>query len=130
MPGAESLWVGKMKFDQPEPHSREMLERELASNDQSRICRALIAAALHDRDRLYVESLIIRFLNHADPYVRGIAALAAGHVARIHGSLTVERIVPMVERLLTDAEPQTRGTAEDALDDIRRFLVKPKPYDG
>jgi HEAT repeat protein len=116
-----------MKFDQPGPHSRELLKRELASNDQSRICRALIAAALHETDRLYVESLIIKFLSHADAYVRGIAALAAGHVARIHGALTVDRIVPLVERLLNDPEPQTRGTAEDALEDIRRFLAKSKP---
>ena len=113
-----------MKFDQPDPYSREMLERELASEDQSRICRALIAAALHEADRLYVESMIVTFLKHADPYVRGIAALAAGHVTRIHGALTVDPIVPLIEGLLNDPEPQTRGTAEDALDDIRRFSVK------
>ena len=116
-----------MKFDQPEPLSRDTLSRELASNDQSRISRALIAAALNESDRLYVESQIVNFLAHPDPFVRGIAALAAGHVARIHRSLTVDRIVPLIKQLLDDANPQTRDTAQNALDDIQMFLVKLKP---
>jgi hypothetical protein len=69
---------------------------------------------------VYVESLIVQLLEHPDPWVRGASALAAGHVARIHRSLTVDRIVPMIERLLADS--RTGGKAQDALDDIRMFL--------
>ena len=112
-----------MKFEQPEPLSRDDLARELGSADPARMTTAIIAAALHDRDQPYVESLIVRFLQHNDPDVRRAAALAAGHVARIHRALSVDRLVPLLERLLSD--PQVGGTAQDALDDIRMFLGKP-----
>ena len=91
-----------------------------------RIATAIIAAALHDRDRLFVESLIAQFLQHEDPWVRGASAIAAGHVARIHRSLTVDRIVPLIERLLQDS--QTSGRAQDALDDIAMFLLNPNTH--
>jgi HEAT repeat protein len=111
-----------MKFDQPGPLSRDDLSRELQSHDATRIARALVAAALHESDGPFVESLIVQFLLHRDPLVRGVAAIAAGHVARIHGSLAVEQIVPLIERLLTDT--RTNGQAQDALDDIRMFHGK------
>ena len=110
-----------VKFEQPSPLSREAIAREIASNDTARIATAIIAAALHDNDRFYVESLIVELLRHPDPWVRGVSAMAAGHVARSHRALSMDRIVPMISELLAD--PRTRGNAQDALDDVTMFVT-------
>ena len=108
-----------MKLQQPSTRSRADLQAELESRDRERISTALISAALNDPDREWVETLIVRFIEHEDPWVRGVAALAAGHIARLHGALDA-RIAPLVEKLLED--PETSGKARDALDDIEMFL--------
>jgi hypothetical protein len=59
-------------------------------------------------------------LEHQDPWVRGAAAIAAGHVARIHRMLTRDPIIPLIETLRSDA--RTKGKAQDALDDIHMFV--------
>jgi hypothetical protein len=84
------------------------------------VSKALIAAALHDPDRIFVETYIEKLLRNDDPWIRGVAAIAAGHVARIHRELNIDRIVPLIRDLLND--PRTSGNAQDALDDIGIFL--------
>ena len=112
----------RLKYEAIEAQSRDQLAAQLCSSDPDVICTALIAAALHDPDRLYVESLIMKFLDHGNPWVRGAALIAAGHVARIHRALSTEHIVPVIEKLLDDREVQ--GKAQDALSDIRMFVRK------
>jgi hypothetical protein len=108
-----------VKYDEPKRRGKAELEADLSSDNAATIATALTSAALHDPDRPYVESLIIKFIEHDDPWVRGVAALAAGHVARIHRQLAPE-IVSLIESLLADE--RTSGKAQDALDDIRTFL--------
>jgi hypothetical protein len=43
-----------------------------------------------------------------------------GHLARIHGQLDLERVEPRLRELRAD--PEVAGSAEDALDDIERFM--------
>jgi hypothetical protein len=112
-----------MKYDQPRLRTRAELDTDLNSGDAATIATALTSAALHESDRAYVEGLIVKFLQHQEPWVRGVAALAAGHVARIHHALSREEIVPLIKTLLED--PRTSGKAQDALDDIRIFLGGP-----
>lgn len=107
-----------MKYDEPKSRTKAELAADLGSGNAANIATALTSAALHDPDRAYVESLIVRFIQHDDPWVRGVSAIAAGHVARIHRQLSAE-IVPLIEALLTDE--RTSGKAQDALDDIRTF---------
>jgi hypothetical protein len=109
-----------VKYVEPEPRTRAELEADLNSGDVETIATALLSAALHDECRTYVETRVIRFLQHEEPSVRGVAALAAGHFARIHRQLSTATIVPLIEVLLGDT--RTRGKAEDALEDIHIFL--------
>jgi hypothetical protein len=111
-----------MKYEQPRPRSRDELASDLSSDDPHRVATAIIAAALHENDRRYVEDLIVQLLEHPDAWVRGASAIAAGHIARIHRSLDIDRIVPMINRLLKDS--RTSGKAQDALDDILMFVDK------
>ena len=85
-----------------------------------RISRALVAVALHELDRRWGDDRIAEHLVSPDSWVRGVAATCAGHVARIHGALDTARLLPLIERLMDDAE--TQGRAEDALDDIQMFV--------
>lgn len=91
----------------------------MSSEDPEVIATALTSAALYDPDRTYVESLIVKFIRHSDPWVRGVSATAAGHLARIHRQLSAE-IVTLVEGLLADEK--ACGRALDALDDITMFI--------
>lgn len=110
-----------MKYDEPRPRTKAELAADLSSGDVATIATALTSAALHDPDRAYVESLIVKFIRHDDPWVRGVSALAAGHLARVHRQLSAE-IVPLIEALLADE--RTCGKARDALDDIGTFIGK------
>jgi HEAT repeat protein len=110
-----------MKLEQIHLRPRTEIVRDLGSDDRDTIVRALLAAALHDSDRRFLEDQIVRFVQHADPWVRSAAATAAGHVARLHGAIDVERVVPLIEQLLT--HPETLGKAEDALEDIYGSLA-------
>jgi len=109
-----------MQYTEPQPRTRAELAADLSSGDGRTIATALTSAALYDADREYVEGLIVQFLQHSDPWVRGVSAICAGHIARIHQALSTDKIVPLIETLLAD--PQTTGKAQDALDDIRMFL--------
>jgi hypothetical protein len=109
-----------MKYQTPAPLSRAEINLDLNSGDTLKIANAVISAALHDADLDYVEAIVVRFLSHPDPWVRGVSAVAASHIARIHRALSVNEIVPLIEHLLED--PSTNGKARDALDDIETFL--------
>lgn len=54
--------------------SRADVAIELESGDRDRVSRALVRAALHDPDRVWLEELLMRFLVHDDPWLRGIAS--------------------------------------------------------
>lgn len=111
-----------MKFEHITSMSRKDEAEALRSGDLERVRRALISASLHDPDRMHVESLIEQFMQHEDHSVQNAAAIAASHLARIHGSLAEERIVPMLKRLLAD--PRTEGAAHDALSDFEIYLAR------
>jgi hypothetical protein len=109
-----------MKYEQPRARTKTELDADLNSDDRDVIVTALISAALHESDRRFVESKIVTFLQHQDPWVRGAAAIAAGHVVRIHRMLAPDQIIPLLHALLED--PLTSGKAQDALGDIKMFL--------
>ena len=116
-----------MKYVELEPTSRAQLAQELDSGDRDRVSTALVQAALHDHDRCWLEDLLATYLEHSDPWIRGVAATCTGHVARIHGDLDLARMLPLLRRLLTEEE--TLGRAEDALSDIDVFVLRPRAAD-
>lgn len=109
-----------MKYEVIAKLRRSEALAELGSGEQDRVSTALVAIALHEPDRGWVEDRIAEHLLSPDPWVRGLAAVCAGHVARIHRALDTARLVPLIERLTDD--PQTEGRAQDALSDIRMFI--------
>jgi hypothetical protein len=99
---------------------RAASESALSGSDSAAICRALVDAALHDPDWAWVQEHCLRLLASSDSEVRGVAATSLGHLARIHGMLDLDRVEPRLRELRND--PEVRGRAEDALDDIQQFM--------
>jgi hypothetical protein len=111
-----------MKYEELHAISREELQSELDSGERERVSRALVRAALHDADREWLEDLLAKHLEHPDSWVRGVAATCTGHAARIHRALDLERMLPLLEKLMSSTE--TAGRAQDALDDIEVFITR------
>ncbi len=82
------------------------------------IVNALLGVTYHDEDWQWVEAHCLTFLNDPREEIRAMAATCLGHLARIHGILHFERIVPALQAHLAD----TAGHAQDALDDIEMFV--------
>jgi hypothetical protein len=76
-------------------------------------------ALCHD-DPAHVESLAITLLDHQNDDVAAAAATSLGHLARLHGSLTDERLARLRLGVAAD-RPSIRGRALDALDDVAMF---------
>ncbi len=113
-----------MKYEVLSPITREKALLELASENWERVSQALLRLALHDSDPRWLEEQILAYLQHDHAWVRGTAALALGHVARLHGALDVKRVVPALGELLVDSNRDTRAKAQDALDDIEMFIQR------
>lgn len=109
-----------MKYEQPAPMSRDDAERALQSADADELGAALLASALHDPDWRWVQEQCLRSLQHPSEDVRGLALTCLGHLARIHGHLDMDRVLPVLAALRT--HPALAGRVDDVLDDIDMFI--------
>jgi hypothetical protein len=111
-----------MIYEQIEPIDRDQAEKLLTSNRRDAICRTLVSVATFESDRHWAQGQCLKFARHDDPFVRGVAATCLGHLARIHGAIDEDEVMPVVRELLRDSDPGTRGKAQDALSDFSVFL--------
>lgn len=112
-----------MRHHEVLPISREDAELALGSGFADRICDALVRLAFHDPDWRTVQNRCLEFVRHEHTDVRGAAITCLGHLARIHGVLDRDRVVPVLSQVLDD--PEVGGRAQDALDDLAMFLKQP-----
>jgi len=91
------------------------------SEDPETQVKGLLSLAHQADDWEYAQDLMIRYSEDSDENVRGIAILCFGHIARIHGTIDQERVMPIIEKALHDESSFVRGHADSALDDIRLF---------
>lgn len=85
---------------------------------------ALLRLSLHDTDPKWLEATLLPYLRHEHHGVRGVAAMCLGHVARLHGTLELDKVIPAIRVLLKDDVRETRGKAEAALADIEVFMPR------
>ena len=111
-----------MKYETIEPISKDQAERLLAKDNREAICRTLVRVATSEPDRHWAQSQCLRFATHEDSFVRGVAATCLGHLARIHGTIDEDEVIPVVRQLLQDQDHLTRGKAEDAISDFSIYL--------
>ncbi|SRR6266498_1933509 len=111
-----------MRYENLPAISRDDAVKALETQDRDTVSRTLVQLALHEKDRPWLEAVLVRFMQNGDPWIRGVAATCAGHVARIHRQLDQKTIRPLLEVLLND--PATARKARDALDDIEIFITQ------
>jgi hypothetical protein len=109
-----------MQFEEVPTTSRDELERIFAVGSSDETAHAIISAAFYEPDWRWVQDWCLRFTEHTDSNVRLVAVVALGHLARIHRTLDLERVLPVLARKADDVE--LAGTVENTLDDIRQFI--------
>src|SRR5688572_19938614 len=113
-----------MRYDEIHPIPRAEAERLMSSPEADVVCRALVSAANFDQDWRWVQGWCVRRARDPRAQVRGCAVTCLGHLARIHGVLDLDTVMPLLEELVAD--PAIGGRAEDALGDIQMF-IRPTP---
>lgn len=92
----------------------------LASNNYIEICSALISITYYDPDWHWCQDQCLKYLNHENKNVSGLAATCLGHIARLHKNLEKEKVIKELKKYLNDAD--ISGQVQDALDDIDIFI--------
>ncbi|MDB6056057.1 MAG: uncharacterized protein JWN25_3580 [Verrucomicrobiales bacterium] len=100
--------------------SKKRAQIIFSGDDFSKIKFTLVRVALYEPDYKWATAQCLNFCDHADGEIRGLAAACLGHIGRVHGTIEMEKVIPVLERLLQDT--QTVGRAEDALGDIKQFV--------
>lgn len=114
-----------MQYHEINPMTRVDAQRDLASQDEVKIIDALLSISFHDPDRLWVEEQCLLFLTNtnASHDIHRIAITCLGHLARIHGQLSLEKIKGPLEEAL-NRDSSLFGFVDDTLGDIRMFVNK------
>src|SRR6266508_6794362 len=116
---AGELYTNIMIYHEPKPISREQAEAQFATGLQVEICDALARITYNHPDWRWAQNWCLFFTEHPDYVIRGVAANCLGDLARIHRCLELDKVFPVLKKLLCD--PKVAGRVEDALDDIRVF---------
>jgi hypothetical protein len=111
------------RFATPDRLPREVAVEQLGSADSVARMDALLSLALYDPDGEFAQDRCLALLHDSDRDVVATAILGLAHIARLHGSLDLERVLPELQRLR--AEPALLGRVEDAMDDIAVFIGLP-----
>lgn len=106
------------RYHAPRRRAHAEIEAVFATDNESAVCDALVAAALNDDDRLWIEAWCATLAENPSVNVRGVAVTCLGHVARRFGTLQTES-VQLLRQLRAD--PDVTGRVEDALDDVAQF---------
>jgi hypothetical protein len=110
----------ELRYEEPPPSTPADVRAALDGGDAAGAATALVGAALHHEQWREVQALCLELLEGADRSLAAVAATCLGHLARIHGELDTDTVLPALRRHRDD---ETVGPhAEDALDDIDWYL--------
>jgi hypothetical protein len=108
-------------YSQPTYFGKRALLEAINRDDVEALRPMIIAAALEEEDREFIEEAFAKLSVHGDEIVRGNATLAVGHIARIFGEVSTAG-VEIVRRGLHDESSYVRGQANAAAGDLRHFV--------
>ncbi|MCC6556933.1 MAG: hypothetical protein IT372_28605 [Polyangiaceae bacterium] len=109
-----------MKFSNPSEMDRCAAEDLLSRGSDDEIRETLVAISLNEADWTWVQEKCLHCSRHPNWSVRAVAATCFGHLARIHRTLELPKVLPRLMDLLDD--PMTADYAQNALDDIRTYM--------
>ena len=111
-----------MRYHEDLPMPRAEVEAALAAGDEATVANALLSATVHDPDWRWVQDQCVRLMKDTNPVLRGLAVTCLGHLARLHGVLDLDKVLPLLREV--ERDPVAGGRVEDALDDIHMFATK------
>ncbi|HLM00599.1 MAG TPA: hypothetical protein VK400_06055 [Pyrinomonadaceae bacterium] len=112
--------ITKPTYHRVLPIDRAEVEAAFASGDSRRICDALVSAAFYDSDWLWVQDKCLHFVDSSFPDARRLSIVCFGHLARIHGKLEMNKVLPVLEKLRDDAE--LGEDVAETFEDIEFFI--------
>jgi hypothetical protein len=98
------------------------IEAAIERNQPDELLTAVLSASLYSDDLKWAEGVCLRLSEHPHVNVRGNAIQGFGHLARIHGSLDLSRVLPVIQAGLQDSHEYVRAQAYSAADDVEHFL--------
>ena len=96
-----------------------VLADESASKDEK--IAAVMFAIFNLDDPRWLQNLCMQCSKSDDSDIAGLAITGIGHIARLHGNLDLETVVPFLEEIKNE-NTELSGRAEDALEDIQIFM--------
>ncbi|WP_448107485.1 hypothetical protein [Pseudomonas azerbaijanoccidentalis] len=110
-----------MNFIYQDPSiSHDEAVRFLDSDLETDIVTALISIGLNEQDNVWAQIVCLKHLENGTESVAASAVTALGHIARRHGKLDKEVVLPALETV-KQKYPSLEGIIADTLDDMDVF---------
>ena len=111
--------MGELIYEKVLPITKEEAQSLLCSVETEQVSSGILRAAYHIDDWRWVQGESLRLLDSPDSHLRYMGALCLMHLARIHGVLDLEIVVPRLNQLLLD--PEVSDAVEEVLEEIEMF---------
>jgi hypothetical protein len=109
-----------MKYRKSAPITREQADHIVLLGEPKAICAALFDAINSISDRSWNEKFCLSLLSHFDEEVRAAAITCLGELARLHGKIDLDLVLPAF-RTIWIREEKMRGLITDAVDNFNIF---------
>ncbi|MFJ4247399.1 hypothetical protein SAMN04488483_0546 [Pseudomonas helmanticensis] len=106
--------------------SQDEVLRLLANGATANVVAALTSIGLNEVDRVWAQDLCLKHLFNETEAIVASAITALGHIARRHGELDTDEVLPALE-ITKGKFPSLVGSIEDTLDDIGAFTAENPP---
>lgn len=93
----------------------------LDSGLEADVVSALISIGLNEQDRIWAQTICLNYLDSSSERVVASAITSLGHIARRHGTLDMNAVLPALDTAKTKF-PTLEATVADTLDDIETFI--------
>ena len=84
------------------------------------VVTGLVSIGMSEEDPVWAQSICLQYLSSETKAIAASAITALGHIARRHGRLDTETVLPALENV-SHRMPSLRGIIEDTIDDIEMF---------
>jgi len=114
------FFVHKM-IESNQKYGRNVTKELLFSENTETVCNSLLEITFNDPDWQWKQDVLLNLLENNDNLdVKRLAITCLGHLARIHRQLDKNKVMPVLEKYLSNTE--LGGTVSDAFDDFEMFL--------
>jgi hypothetical protein len=116
--------MNELVYEEPPDATFADVRAAVAADEEPlRVSQLLVGLTFHEPDWRGVQELCLEILASGNPGYAYAAVLCLGHVARIHGRIDRERVIPAITAHQDDAK--LRGRVQLTLEDIDWYAPEP-----